>query len=257
MNPATTFIYALNDPETGECRYIGKADNPRKRFTAHLWSAGRKRSHLGCWITGLQSRNLSPVLEVLIEVPYSEWEFWEKEYIRIWRDVWHDKLTNLDSGGKDGKTGSTPSPETRMKRRMAMLGKKHSPEARAKMRAARLGRTVSPETRAKLRAVNLGKKHSPEHCAKIGMSHLGKKRSPEACAKISASQLGKEIPPESCARMSAAHLGKKLSAWHRERISTGKLGEKNHWWGKKHSPESRSKMSASRKLWLAKQKVSP
>jgi hypothetical protein len=31
-----TFIYALCDPRTLEVRYVGKADNPYKRYCRHL-----------------------------------------------------------------------------------------------------------------------------------------------------------------------------------------------------------------------------
>jgi len=77
----TTFIYALKELAPGEffstkIRYIGKANDPYKRFEQH--ARCREKSHLGSWIRSLLGRGLSLQLEVLDEVPSSQWEFFDR-----------------------------------------------------------------------------------------------------------------------------------------------------------------------------------
>lgn len=156
----TTFIYALCEPENPErIRYVGKSNNPARRLRAHLSNTRKTSTHLGCWLKGLST---APVLEVLDEVPETQWEFWEREYIRVFRAIGFN-LVNLSEGG-DGH--HNPSSESREKNRRAHLGKKNphigvprSPESRAKMSASRsgknnwaFGKPKSLETRAKISA---------------------------------------------------------------------------------------------------------
>lgn len=197
----TTFIYALNDPETGECRYVGKADDPHDRLfgdSGHLYDSKNKTHHCANWIRSLVTRGLRPLLEILQEVPKTEWELWERAWIKASRKIGMD-LTNCTDGGEGLSSGYKFSPETCVKRSAAvvgeknpMFGKKHSPETRAKISIAisgkpgtkgMLGKKHSEETRAKMRAGHLGKKHSPEHVEKSAATRRGKKLSPEICAK--------------------------------------------------------------------------
>ncbi len=62
----TLKIYGLNDPITGECRYVGCSSNPDVRLRQHLqrshsWSNQAKVD----WIAQLESVGLSPILEIL------------------------------------------------------------------------------------------------------------------------------------------------------------------------------------------------
>lgn len=52
---------------------------------------------------------------------------------------------------------------------------------------------------------------------------------------------------ETLERMRIANEGKTLSAETRAKISEASQGEKNHFYGKKHTPESKAKMSAAQK----------
>jgi group I intron endonuclease len=76
------------------------------------------------------------------------------------------------------------SEESRMKMRMAKLGKKHSPESRAKIVAALTGRPVSQETRDKTSRANKGKRPSDLCIAKSIEHH----RTPEARKRASEKQ---------------------------------------------------------------------
>lgn len=212
----TTFIYGLNDPETGECRYIGKADDPHKRLFGcggHLKRC-HKKHHCACWIKSLVNRGLRPLLEVLQEVPVLEWELWERAWISASRKIGMD-LTNVTDGG-DGTEGGEKHPS---------FGMRHSAEARAKISASLKG-----NKRTK------GNKLSPSHRAKIGAALKGNKLSSEHCAKISAAKKGKK--------------GKKHSPETRARLSAILKGHKRRL-GQKHSLETRAKMSAAQqRRWV-------
>lgn len=169
----TTFIYALKELKPGEffstdIRYIGKSDDPYKRFVHHFRLKDKTR--LGNWIRSLPARGTSMQLEILDEVPDSEWQFWEREYIKVFRAIGFD-LTNLTAGG-DG-----------------IVGYVHTPETRAKIGAIHRGKIMSAESRKKIAAAGKGRKHTPEaiekqRATKLGNKNywFGKKRSVEDCA---------------------------------------------------------------------------
>jgi len=132
----TVFIYALNDPETGKTRYIGKSKNPQKRFWDHL--SDQEQNHRTNWIKSLCAHGLKPVLQIWDEVPEEYWQRWERGYIQSFREAGFD-LVNGTDGGDSG-----PS----------LKGIKLSPERCAKspehIAAARLGRILSQERKAKV-----------------------------------------------------------------------------------------------------------
>lgn len=175
----TTFIYGLNDPETGECRYVGKSNNPKKRRWDHVSS--NANYHSVNWIKSLKARGLKPLLEILQEVPFDDWKIWERVWIKASRLIGM-KLTNHTDGG-DGLCN--PTPETRKKlakfgkdhhafgKPGFMLGKKHKPEALAKMSVARKGKKQTPEWIENARITRIGKKKSPKILAKLRVKKGG------------------------------------------------------------------------------------
>lgn len=153
---STMFIYALNDPETGKCRYVGATNNPKKRFQNHLCSRPD-------WIKALAARGLRPVLEVLDEVPKSQWQFWEREYIRVFRAIGFD-LTNVAPGGY-----TLPGEISLAGSKNPHFGHKHSDEAKAIMRAKKLGNKASTETRSLMRDQRLGRKQKNNTSGFVGV----------------------------------------------------------------------------------------
>jgi hypothetical protein len=149
----TMFIYALNDPTTGQTRYIGVTKDPQQRLYDHLSRARKHKSHKDCWIRKLLILHRSPILEVLDEIPSMEWKFWEREYIRLYRIIGFD-LTNLTDGGDGGDI---------------WCGRKHSLETRAKMSADHRGKVFSTEHRIKLSQ----RRVSSEWREKIRLSKIG------------------------------------------------------------------------------------
>lgn len=101
----TTFIYSLEDPITGQIRYVGKSNNIKKRLVQHRFD--NHKSYKTNWIKSLKDNNLEPILNIIDEVPKEEWSFWEKHYISLYKS-WGFKLTNGTDGG-DGCHGGKPS----------------------------------------------------------------------------------------------------------------------------------------------------
>jgi len=94
-------IYALTCPDTSEVRYIGKADNSRKRFAKHLADARRRNTPVYCWIRKLNAEGKVPGMHVL-EVT-DDWVSAEKKHIAEGR-MNGLRLLNLADGGDQPKT---------------------------------------------------------------------------------------------------------------------------------------------------------
>jgi hypothetical protein len=102
------FIYGLYCPD-GELRYIGKANNPKKRFASHMRES-RRRTPLYDWIGSLKKKGLIPTMKVLGETSVSDWPRMEKEFIFNAR-LSGERILNLADGGEMPKCSS----ETRSK----------------------------------------------------------------------------------------------------------------------------------------------
>lgn len=89
-------IYTLSDPYTSAVRYVGRTNNPKKRFEKHLYDAswyanwyegelvfGNAKSR---WIRELKREGLRPVMTVVEEVDPPELVH-EREYRRIYHYV--------------------------------------------------------------------------------------------------------------------------------------------------------------------------
>lgn len=92
-------IYALTDPESGEVRYIGKANNAQKRLKAHL-SETRRKTPLYCWIQSLRVRGLVPGLKIIALCPSGEWKKEEIKAITAERLI-NSRLLNVADGGDE------------------------------------------------------------------------------------------------------------------------------------------------------------
>lgn len=163
---AFTFIYALKEPDTGEIRYVGKANDPKERFRLHLTRARLNigKTHKDNWIRSL---TVTPILEILDEVLVEHWQQWEIAYIEFFRELGCD-LVNATPGGDAGPVLCGEN--------NFWFGKKHSSETRQKMSLAargnkrRVGQSPSEDTRQKLSRSHIGKKHSPETILKMAES---------------------------------------------------------------------------------------
>ncbi len=106
------FIYGLFDPRNDELRYIGKTNNVKNRHKKHL--SDKELNYRTSWIKSLKILNILPSVDVLDEVPDSEWQFWEQWYIAYFRGI-GCRLTNMTVGGDNGREGMKVSEETKQK----------------------------------------------------------------------------------------------------------------------------------------------
>lgn len=67
-------IYALKDPDTGEVRYIGKANCHKKRLKSHVRDSHRRSTPVCNWVAKLVMENKIPLIEVLAIVEDDQWE---------------------------------------------------------------------------------------------------------------------------------------------------------------------------------------
>ena len=98
-----TFIYTLEDPITGEIRYVGKANSLKSRLYGHIIECNRqdRKTHKINWIKSLLEKGMRPIISILDEVPGDEWEYWERYWIQQ-LNQWGTNLTNISSGGFKG-----------------------------------------------------------------------------------------------------------------------------------------------------------
>jgi len=141
-----TFIYTLTDPVTNKIRYVGKADNPEKRYRNHL-NSRLNNTYKEQWIFGLKKLNQKPILEILDIVDKNEWVYWEQYWICQLKQ-WGFNLTNIGIGGEGGNC----TPETRKKisdskkGTKPRLGSKWTEEQRSKIMKHLCGRKQSKDT---------------------------------------------------------------------------------------------------------------
>jgi predicted GIY-YIG superfamily endonuclease len=100
IKQSTTFIYALIDPkEKNESHiYIGKSDNPYKRYYEHLQD--KYPCHKTNWIQSLLKLGLIPNLQILEQCENTKiiWSEKERENISFYKKCGYD-VVNTSEGG--------------------------------------------------------------------------------------------------------------------------------------------------------------
>lgn len=135
-----TKIYTLEHPDTGEIVYVGKTSTSLKqRLASHICSSKKSNYKIGSWIKSL---NKEPIINLIDEIPTSEWEFWEKHYISLFKS-WNFKLKNMTDGGELDNTGKKlpHSEETKKKIGLRRSGKLHNEISKSKMSEFRKGKS--------------------------------------------------------------------------------------------------------------------
>jgi hypothetical protein len=92
-----TYIYGLKE-KNGEIRYVGKANDPKRRFRQHKNNARKETSHKVSWINNCIINDIEIEMVILEEVNNNEWQDREIYWINKFTN-----LTNHDKGGKGGK----------------------------------------------------------------------------------------------------------------------------------------------------------
>jgi group I intron endonuclease len=146
------YIYTLKHPITNEVRYVGKTNNPTRRYYDHLYR--KVKTYKGNWVRSVLNEGLKPLFEVIEECNETNWEERERYWITQF-----DNLTNSTSGGE--KT-QIINDETR-KRLSELNTGKNNPN---------YGKKASKETRLKLSNLHKDKPHTQNHKDKIRQSAM-------------------------------------------------------------------------------------
>jgi len=117
------YIYSLIDPRDNQIKYIGKANNINSRLYTHTANCNLiKNTPKIQWIRFLKDKGLKPIIEEIDRVLITEWQFWEKHYISLYKS-WGFNLKNLTIGG-DGNTCLTRTEEFKKKISLKLKGRK-------------------------------------------------------------------------------------------------------------------------------------
>lgn len=159
-NPGETIIYALQNPDDGEIRYIGKSDDPERRLKHHLTDKGY--NYRTNWLKQLRDAGKFPYMLVLRSVPIDLWKDAERWWIEKARQAGF-KLTNNTVGG-DGSSSKDYSLSSRERMSLAKKGKHSwrrgmqlSEEQVNKMRSAMLQLWKDADFRNRLVEAHKGK----------------------------------------------------------------------------------------------------
>jgi protein-tyrosine phosphatase len=93
-------IYTLSHPLTKEVRYIGKANDSKKRLMKHLSDSKRRNTPVYCWIRKLCSSGLIPNIEVIEIINSENWMDAEIKHISEYKNKGY-RLLNVASGGDE------------------------------------------------------------------------------------------------------------------------------------------------------------
>lgn len=110
------------------------------------------------------------------------------------------------------------------------------------------GVTHTAETREKLRVSHIGKKLTEEQRARIAEGNKASWLNPDVRIKRLIAMTGRPCSEETKKKISEAQKGRRVPDWKRRAISASLIG-------KKHSPETIAKRSASQRVAFAKPEV--
>jgi len=269
------YIYGLKCPDSGEIRYIGKSENPKKRLLAHINSARifAYDHHAARWLRRLDGEQKRPELAILHEVVAGEdWRLIERQWIaRAASEGWH--LTNSTAGG-EGLDYLDPADQAKYKEnhRQAMIkfrdtpeGKEqlqkmlrasNSPEVIARRSSAVRAAITSPEYREKMRSIGAEIGSRPDVKAKKSAKALARWRDSEKRSRM----LSQFAQPECKKKQSESKIkawadpviGAKLRALH----SSEEIRRKKSEGAKRRStPEYSAMMAEKTRMSWAKRKA--
>lgn len=106
----TTYIYILICPIDHEIKYVGKANDPKRRLRDHYTDFRARLCEFkrAKWLRDLFEANLKPEMEIIDEIEMDKWKYWETWWIQYFKSI-GCKLLNSASGGNGLTTASATS----------------------------------------------------------------------------------------------------------------------------------------------------
>ena len=130
MAAGAVTIYALCDPDTKECRYVGKANDLPSRIRCHRWEARSSQLHTRK-VNWLRCLSCEPIVEILQVADSGSWQDIERQWISEMRNQGNN-LTNYADGGQTSPVeGIGHTEETKTKLREKALERGCQPPSRA------------------------------------------------------------------------------------------------------------------------------
>ncbi len=227
-------IYILIDPSSKEVRYVGKTEKSKigRRLQNH--SHDKIVSHKSNWIQKLKRGGKLPKIEVVEEIESGDWGEAERWWISYLRSL-GCRLTNADDGGSGGYPRSDA---TRKKLSDALKGRPVPEWKRKSISRALTGRVLPQAEKDKISASLTGRKMKPEWIK----AWVDSRRAGKGWATLK----GKKRAPFSAewrAAIGRSHWGKKHSVETKKKMSAAHIGRKKGPFSEKH----RAALSASHK----------
>lgn len=211
-------IYILIDPLSEEIRYVGKTSQTlRARLQKHLRE--KKRNHRTNWLRSLTRLGLLPRIELVQEVPSTQWPLAERYWIQYYRNSGCPLVNGTDGG--EGLSGRKCSDATKEKLSIATKRQFSNPAAREAVSKVHKGKTISEEHRDVVGKANTkrweewrakGCSASQETRDKVRRSRLGKPTSQKTKDKIRKALAGRPKSPEHRAKLAAANRARAISS---------------------------------------------
>jgi len=159
----TVKIYTLENPDTGEVRYLGKTvKSLTSRLSHHKGT--HSTTHKDQWIRSLDK---DPVIIKIDEVDEENWEFWESWWIQYFKFIGAN-LTNHTLGG-DGHNGVRQSEKSNRKRSKSLSGRSRKDEVKKKISESHKGKSIPQEVREKISNTLSGRTMSRSYAPQMKM----------------------------------------------------------------------------------------
>lgn len=176
------YIYGLLCPIALTIRYVGKSNDPDKRFKHHLWTCARNSHHTARWISKLKKSGMSPTVVILAALEDSEdWQKAERYYIASAAEFgW--KLTNTNPGGEGG---GYIRPEDKANWVEKIRASLCSDEVRARISAGVVRAYANPEVRNKASNRMRSRWRNPDYRSQMSQRVSAAMSTPENRKKVS------------------------------------------------------------------------
>ncbi len=260
--PRESGVYIIESISKPERVYVGSAVNIYKRRQYHLEALHKNKHHSHklqrhCNKYG----DIDLIFRVVQLCDKESLLILEQHFINTYNPYFNEcKIAGSCLGRKHSAETCEKISNSNKGQVPWIKGVGHSEETKRKIGEANKGKKQSVEQREASRQRAMGNNYHTGHPqpesakAKISETHKGKKIPPDVILKIKEKLIGHEVSDETREKLRVALTGRVFSDISKKRMSESRKG-KTPWKGRRHSKESRAKMSQSAKRrWANKKK---